>query len=649
MIISEDTIKPSPSKILAVKSFPRPTCKRDVQRFLGLVNYLRKHVPNFTEKASELQALTGNQEFQWTTEHESSFQSLKEAISSDSCLFMYDPSLKTELHTDASAIGVGAVLVQVLPNSSSGPASSTSSGATTGVQAKCSKLQVRPIAYFSQKLTEPQQKWNTTELEAYAVFLAVSHFQVYLTNGPFTVVTDNSALTWAQNNRKLKAKIHRWFVKLSEFEFNIIHRKGLLNQHADALSRAPQALGEILKIGSGEGLEPTNEAYIVSPNPVTDDLLREAQATLNINDYRNPINIDGIWKVNIKGNLRSIVPQALIQDLLEYFHDDHGHPGSPATLRLLREWFWWPNYTSDVIKYIRTCEPCQKIKSRNHPSPGPLLPLEPPGGPFERLGIDTIILGRSARNTRAKVIINAVDHFTRFVWSFPFANNSTASLIQCLTSIFRTMGRKPKLVVTDQGKNYVSSEFRRFLSDNKIGWRISSSYHPQTNGLVEKMNHTLVVRLRIKCFQNPKRKWSFHIPDIVNEINSTPHQVTGFSPEYLMYGWPSNKVPIEEARKLALERTIRFQRMKKDLHDLKHKPLKLKTNDLVLVETADNDPGLEKLSPRFHGPYRILSQLGPNTFKVIDDQNGQITTINSCRLRKFKKRSLDAHSFMPGE
>lgn len=549
MVISLDTIRPSPSKIKAIQSFPEPQSKRHVQRFLGLVNYLRKQIPQFTEKATSLQALTGNQEFEWKDHHQKCFEALKRAITSESCLFMYDPLLETELHTDASAVRVGAVLIQVKKDQNGGP-------------------QHRPIAYFSQKLSAPQQKWNTTELEAYAVFLSVQHFQVYLSNGPFTVITDHSALTWAQNNKKLKAKLHRWFVKLSEFTFKIIHRKGKLNQHADALSRAPLDSNMDLDPGPGEGLEPL-ETFLVSPNPITEDLLRNSQSTLNINDYRNPINVDGIWKINIKGSLRSILPEALKMDLLEYYHDDHGHPGTPATLRLIKEWFWWPNYSQDVIEYVRSCQTCQQIKSRNHPTHGPQLPLEPPDGPFERLGIDTIILGRSARASRAKVIINFVDHFTRFVWAFPCANNSTETLIQCMNSIIKSFGRRPKLVVTDQGKNFVSSKFHRFLTDNKIGWRVSTSYHPQTNGLVEKMNHTLIVRLRVKLLENPKIKWSSHLPDVVNEMNSTPHQITGFPPEYLMYAWPPNKTPIEEARKLAKDRTIAFQKKKKALFQKK--------------------------------------------------------------------------------
>lgn len=248
---------------------------------------------------------------------------------------------------------------------------------------------------------------------------------------------------------------------------------------------------------------------------------------------------------------------------MEHFHDDHGHPGTPATLRLIREWFWWPGYTNDIMEYIRTCKVCQSVKSRNHPTAGPLLPLEPPDGPFERLGVDTIVLGRSARATRAKVIINFVDHFTRFFWSFPCSNNSSTCLIQSLTTIVRTMGKSPKVIVTDQGKNYVSSDFRRYLTDHGIQWRVSTLYRPQTNGLVEKMNHTLIVRLRIKCLGKPNLKWSTHIPQIVNEINSTPHEVTGFAPEYLMFGWPAHHTPVEEARKLARERTINFQMRKR--------------------------------------------------------------------------------------
>lgn len=644
-LISHNTIKPSPSKIDAVKKFPRPQTKRDVQRFLGLCNYLRRHIPNYTEKGHHLMALTGDKPFLWTPQCEENFEELKAALSSESCLAIYDPNLVTELHTDASKVGIGAMLIQ--RNQSRVEESDTCTSNHCGSDTK-------PIAYYSLKLSDAQSRWSATELEAFAVKEACLHFKPYLSNGHFTIFTDHAALTWAKKNPQNKGKLHRWFIELSEFDYTIVHRKGKLNQHVDALSRAPSDTEWSPVSPSGQGLDTTNEVLLVAPNPITRQTIIENQSTFDISSIRHPIQKDGVWHVEVNGHLRVIVPPDLRQQILEHFHDDYGHPGTGKTLLLLRNHFWWPNYTQDTSTYVKACQSCILVKSRNHPTAGPLVPLESPTQPFEIFGIDTIILGRSAASTAKKVIINFVDHFSRFVFAFACKDNSSATLINCLDTIIKATGKKPSCVVTDQGTNYVSKQFRRYLDDKSIKWKVSSSYHPQTNGMVEKMNHTLIVRLRIKCYNRKNLKWSSLLPDVVSELNATPHEVTKFSPEYLMYGtgqpcdFDGNRIPLEEARTLAFQRTKAFQQQRKESYDRKHHPLILDPGDLVVVETAGNHPDLKKLDPRFNGQYEIVTKTGPNTYKLRDLVTGNQQIFNSSRLRLLKKH-CDAQILTRGE
>lgn len=658
-LLSYNKVTPAPSKIDAIRNFVRPNCKRDVQRFLGLCNYLRRHIPNYTEKGHHLMGLTGDKPFVWTPDCEKNFEKLKSALTSDSCLSIYNPKLTTELHTDASKVGIGGMLVQW----ETPPDSVTDLATPEGDHQKQSKsprttksaTNCHVIAYFSQKLSEQQGRWNATELEAFAVKESCLHFKHYLSNGPFTIYTDHSALTWAKDNPQNKAKLHRWFSELSEFDYKIVHRKGRLNQHVDALSRAPSDTPRCPPSPSGQGLDGHNSVMLVAPNPITRGTLVESQSQLDLSSIKKPIMKDGVWCVDIKGHLRTVVPPDLRPTVLEHYHNDYGHPGTNKTLLLVRHHFWWPNYTLDVAKWVKECESCILVKSRNQPTPGPLVPLQAATQPFERFGIDTIILGRSAAATAKKVIINFVDHFSRFVWSFACKDNSTNCLINCLDTIIKASGRKPSLVVTDQGKNYVSKDFRKWLENHDIKWRVSSPYHPQTNGMVEKMNHSLVVRLRIKCHEKKNLKWSSHLPDVVSELNATPHEITGFSAEYLMYGngqpcdFNGTSIPLEQARALALKRTQDFQEAMKEKYDRKHRILELHPGDLVVEEVAANHPDLKKLDPRFKGHLQVVSQKGPNTYLLLNMDTGKEQIMNTSRLRLLKRTEMDSSIQTSGE
>lgn len=197
-IINGHSYKPAPRVIEAIEKFPAPNSTKAIQRFMGMCNWLRKHIQSFSELSAHMSARQANgTKFEWSEDLEAEFQLLKRKAKESVELAIYNPSFPLELHTDASSVGVGAALFQVQ-----------------------SPHGLRPIAFFSKKLNSSQSQWSASHLESYAVLLSCEHFQVYLLNGRFKLVTDHSALQWMRDRTLLKGKLHRWFIRLSAFDLH---------------------------------------------------------------------------------------------------------------------------------------------------------------------------------------------------------------------------------------------------------------------------------------------------------------------------------------------------------------------------------------------------------------------------------------------
>ena len=233
-VISQDGVLPCEDKVKAIKDFPISKTLKQLQSFLGITGYYRKFIRDYAKIASPLfKCCKKNTSFRklFDKRCENAFNKLKEMITSDD--FLCFPNFKAlfKLETDASDVGIGAVLSQKRDG------------------------EWRPIAYWSRHLSKAEQNYSTTEKEALAIVCSIEHFRVYLYGQEFLICTDHQPLKWMFNIKEPQPRIARWIMKLSEYQFQIEYKPGKVNGNADGLSRWP--MGEAVsdeKLDNGEDI-----------------------------------------------------------------------------------------------------------------------------------------------------------------------------------------------------------------------------------------------------------------------------------------------------------------------------------------------------------------------------------------------------------
>lgn len=391
--ISYRSIRPVPKTIKAVIEFPQPRTQKQVQQFVGLANYYRNFVPHFSIIAAPLYDLMKKDiPFEWSSRHQESFDNLRRLLTSKPVLVPFDPSRRCRLLTDASGIGLGAILSQLDDHGKE-----------------------RVVSYYSKKLSEVETRYTVAEQECYAIVSAIKNWRHYLEGQVFDIFTDNASLRWILNIRDPTGRLFRWSTFLSTYNFVMHHRPGSTNQAADALSRNPVLC-------------------IIDNRPKASEI-----EALGI---KAPLSTDseGRILVNLATGPKIVVPPSEKSRLLRSLHDDMGHPGIHRTRNIVASEYWWPGWALDVVDYVRTCHECQLTKPPNVKPLGMLQPIETPEVPNMIWAMDTIVVGSDAKNTAAKYVQLIVDHHSRFVFARATRSNNSEATIATLRRALETSG-----------------------------------------------------------------------------------------------------------------------------------------------------------------------------------------------------------------
>lgn len=302
-IVDRDGLRVDPEKVEAVRSFPVPTSAREVHRFLGLASWYRRFISDFATVAAPLTALNRkNMRWQWNLEAEAAFCSLKYSLISAPVLTSPDFEQPFQLQCDASEYALGCVLTQ-----------------STGKDEKV-------IAYASRGLKSSERNYTVTEKECLSVLFGIEKFRCYLEGTHFVVVTDHSVLQWLNSMRSPSGRSARWALKIQDYDYEVIHRKGSLHVAPDALSRINCSVLHITDEVLEEGCRNLSAQVEAEPTKYYLFRVRDGIVYKRCNLVNPASSMEDPWKV--------VVPVALRRQVLREHHDEPtaGHFGIGETI-----------------------------------------------------------------------------------------------------------------------------------------------------------------------------------------------------------------------------------------------------------------------------------------------------------------------------
>ncbi|GJT17382.1 putative nucleotidyltransferase, ribonuclease H [Tanacetum coccineum] len=383
-VVSGDGIQVDESKVAVVQEWPTPTTITEVRSFHGLASFYRRFIPNFSSIMAPLTDCMKGKSFVWTEEAELAFQVVKEKLTTTPILILPDFSKVFELHTDASKVAIGGVLSQ---------------GG-------------RPVAYFSEKLTEPKSRYTTYDLEFYAVVQAVKHWRHYLFHKEFVLFTDHDSLRHIRTQDKVSHKHGRWLAFLEKFTFVVKHKTGVSNRAADALSRRSGLL--VTMQVDVPGLDVIRD--MVTVDPYFSVVLQGVQAGEKPDFFLH----DGFL---FKGNQLCIPDSSLRLQIIKELHGE-GHVGRDRTLKLVQASYFWPTMRKEVDHYVKRCRVCQVSKG-TATNAGLYMPLHVPLQPWVDISMDFVLgLPRTQRGNDSIFVV--VDRFSKM------DTRSLGNLLRCL-------------------------------------------------------------------------------------------------------------------------------------------------------------------------------------------------------------------------
>ena len=478
--VSDQGVSPIEDRVSAIKDAPAPESLEQLQSILGLLSFYGRF---FQGKAHILEPLhrllDDGAQWIWGPKHDLAFQMIKDRISSDQVLIHYSLDLPLTLTCDASPYGVGAVISHTLTDEST------------------RRREERPVHFASKTLSKTERNYSQLNKEALAIMYGIRKFSMYLQGRKFLIVTDHKPLLGiftpgADIPEDLSPRRTRWAVALAAMDYRLQHKPGADIGHADFLSRLPLP-------ADGGDMYPDPVGIHHLEAKVPDDLSPEAIAQETLSDPLLSRVLDWTasgWPESVpeeaavyaqkrdslsiqQGCLlyqdRVVIPLSMRSSVLKLIHSTH--PGITYSKQIARAIVWWPRVAADVEQAVRQCQQCQAVA--HSPKRAEFSPWPPATRPWERVHLDY------AGPFLGHYFLVAIDAYSKWPIVKLVPNLSSKTLITTLRYMFADYG-KPQVIVSDNGRQFVSEETLEFLRANNIKFMHSPPWHPASNGLAER-------------------------------------------------------------------------------------------------------------------------------------------------------------------
>lgn len=599
--ITQHGTRPLEDKVRVIKEFPPPKTVNGLRRFLGMLNFYRRFIPNAASDQAPLHEMLsgpkvkGTHPITWTPLLLEAFNNCKASIVK--CTLLAHPVMNAPLAlvTDASNSAVGAVLQQLVDE------------------------EWQPLAFYSKKLSKSQQLYSAYDRELLAIYESVKHFRYMIEGRHFVIYTDHKPITYAflQNKQKCSPRQFNHLDFVSQFTTDIRHISGKDNIPADTLTRieavsSPPTLEQLAR-----SQEYDTELQTIISNRSTSLKLEQ----MSIPDTSVTLYCD----VSLP-RPRPFAPKELRRQIFNSIHS-MSHPGTRSTTKMVTDRFIWPSARKDCRNWVRTCEACQKTKVHRHVS-SPLGNFKLPQSRFSHVHID--LIGPMPSSRDYKYCLTAVDRYTRWPEVQPLQDITAETVAKAFYELWISRFGCPETLTTDRGRQFTSQLFKALTDFCGVQLRHTTAYHPAANGMVERFHRTL----KAAIMAHGEQRWTDVLPVILLGVRTAWKEDLQCSVAEMVYG-ERLRIPgefFQTTNKNQLRPPDFVSQLRHNMSFLKpqeaarHSPAPvfvhkdLKTCKHVFIRKGAPRGSLE---PPYSGPYPVLERTDKTV--TVELQRGPVT------------------------
>ena len=644
--LNKDGIKPIANNIIKVNDFPIPKTVREVQSFLGVANYYRNYIPKIAEICAPLYSLLRKdiKDFHWTDEADEAFKLIKSKLVGGAKLFHPNFEQPFLVATDSSDKTLAGVLSQ-----------------------KDEKGVEKPLLFLSRTLTKSERNWPISHKEMAAIVFTLSTIRNLILGYDIHVTCDHYGLLNMFAATLASQRMLRMAIKISEFSPRLYFIVGKENIPADYLSRC--FIDADFTSDETTLFNITAQPRKVINKEVEEDiwcaeLINRMGDNTEIKAGRKKYTLEnGQIYMSIDGedNKRKVVPTILTQELMKEIHEQHTHPGVTEMLRILKKEYYWLNMGKEVANFVAKCIKCQTLKPGKI-KPPPLVQFAGSNAPFQTVSMDLVGPLYDEQGDK-KYVLTLICRLTRFAEVAILQNKSAEAVSQGIVESLLSRHSMPSVILSDNGKEFTGQVTRNLMKTYGVRQSFSPSFCPQSNGLVEALNKSIIINVRLlsKNYQD----WVKFLHMAVHAYNTAIHSSIGRSPFTSLYfrdPYKTYSTLAAEAEKTEdydtnpyggkyffitkqifndLETTLKQNdQLRNDKVNNKKIADVFTPGDLVYMKHIHTTETNVKLQARFTGPYRLIEMIAENMFYVESLTTGKLYRTHARRVKMAHPETL---------